>query len=87
MEEQSFREFISGLSDREARKLSGACQRREARKSSAERECPGNAGLASWYKYIMTMRHKFLNKRLKQAESKVGHCMQLCLDKDTLKLQ
>ena len=31
MEEQSFREFIiSGLSDREAIKLSGACQRREA---------------------------------------------------------
>ena len=47
MEEQSFREFISGLSDREAGKLSGACQRREAPKFSAERECPGNAGLES----------------------------------------
>ena len=47
MEQQSFREFISGLSDREARKLSGACRRREAPKFSAERECPGNAGLAS----------------------------------------
>ena len=47
MEEQSFREFITGLSDREARKLSGGCQRREAPTFRAERECPGNAGLAS----------------------------------------
>ena len=48
MEEQSFREFISGLSDREAIKLSGACQTREAPKFSAKRKCPGNAGLASY---------------------------------------
>ena len=37
MEEQSFREFISGLSDREARKLSGACQRRGAPRAEVQR--------------------------------------------------
>ena len=38
MEEQSFREFISGLSDREARKLSGACQSSaEARSAEVQR--------------------------------------------------
>ena len=36
---------------------------------------------------IMTMRHKFLNKRLKEAESKVDHCMQFGLYKNILKFQ
>ena len=35
----------------------------------------------------MTMRHKFLNKRLKEAESKVDHCMQFGLDKNILKFE
>ena len=34
-----------------------------------------------------TMRHKFLNKRLKEAESKVDHCKQLGLDKNILKFE
>ena len=36
---------------------------------------------------MMTMRHKFLNKRLKEAESKVDHCKQLGLDKNILKFE
>ena len=37
----------------------------------------------------MTMRHKFLNtsKRLKEAESKVDHCMEFVLDKNILKFE
>ena len=38
-------------------------------------------------KIIMTMSHKFLNKRLKEAESKVDHCMQFGLDKNILKFE
>ena len=43
MEEQSFREFITGLSDREARKLSGACgaKRRSSARSANARATPG----------------------------------------------
>ena len=53
MEEQSFQEFISGLSsDREAKTLSGACQRREAPKFSGAR-MPGQrrAGKLVIYKH------------------------------------
>ena len=35
----------------------------------------------------MTMRHRFLNKRFKEAESKIDHCMQLGLDKNILKFE
>ena len=33
------------------------------------------------------MRRKFLNKRLKEAESKADHCMQFGLDKNILKYE
>ena len=35
----------------------------------------------------MKKRHKFLIKRLKEAESAVDHCKQLGLDKNILKLE
>ena len=67
MEEQSFREFITCLSDREARKLSGACHRREAPKFSAERECPGNAGLGK-----LVINNNIIRKKKKKKKKKLS---------------